>query len=79
VIGTVNTCEFFVTTAIAAAFFTQIGLDHIDYVVALVAGGLIAAPFGALIVGKVRAQPLMLAVGILVCGLALLQLWRLFA
>jgi uncharacterized membrane protein YfcA len=79
VIGTVNASEFCVTTAIAVAFFTQLGLDHVDYILALVAGGLIAAPLGAMVVGKVRPRPLMFAVGGLVCGLAGLQLWRLFA
>jgi uncharacterized protein len=78
VIGTVSATEFCVTTAIAIAFFTQLGLTHLEYIVALIAGGLLAAPFGAVVAGRVRPQPLMIAVGFLVCGLSLLQLWRTF-
>jgi uncharacterized protein len=76
VIGTVSASEFCVTVAIAVAFFSQLGLSHVDYIIALVAGGVLAAPFGAMIAGKVRPRPLMTGVGILVSGLALLQLWR---
>jgi uncharacterized protein len=79
VIGTVNSTEFCVTTAIAIVFLTQLGLDHIHYVIALAAGGLLAAPLGALTVGRVKPRPLLLAVGILVSALALLQLWRSFS
>lgn len=78
VIGTVSASEFCVTTAIAVAFFTQLGISHVDYVLALVAGGLLAAPFGAIIARKVRPRPLMFAVGGLVFLLALLQLKRSF-
>jgi uncharacterized protein len=78
VIGTVSASEFCVTFAIAIAFFTQLGLSHIEYIVALVAGGLLAAPFGAMVAGRVSPRPLMIAVGLLVSGLALLQLWRTF-
>jgi uncharacterized protein len=79
VIGTVSASEFCVTLAIAVAFFSQLGLTHIEYVLALIAGGLLAAPFGAVVAGRVRPQPLMIAVGCLVSGLALLQLWRTFS
>jgi uncharacterized protein len=79
VIGTVSASEFCVTFAIAVAFFSQLGLTHIEYVVALIAGGLLAAPFGAVVAGRVRPRPLMIAVGCLVSGLSLLQLWRTFS
>jgi uncharacterized protein len=79
VIGTVNASEFVVTLAIAIAFFSQLGLTHVGYVLALVAGGIIAAPFGAIIVGRVRPRPLLFAVGSLVCALSALQLYRAFA
>jgi uncharacterized protein len=79
VIGTVNATEFVVTLSIAIAFFTQLGLTHIGYVAALAAGGILAAPFGGFIVGRVRPQALMFAVGGLVCFLSALQLYRAFA
>ena len=76
VIGTVSASEFCVTVAIAVAFFTQLGLSHVSYILALIAGGLLAAPFGAVVAGRVRPRPLMITVGLLVSFLALLQLWR---
>jgi uncharacterized protein len=76
VIGTVSASEFCVTFAIAIAFFTQLGLSHVSYILALITGGLFAAPFGAIVAGKVKPQPLMVIVGMLICCLAALQLWR---
>jgi uncharacterized protein len=78
VIGTVAASEFCVTFAISAAFFSQIGFNHIEYILALVAGGVIAAPIGALVASMVSARPLMIGVGLLVSGLALLQMFRMF-
>ncbi len=78
IIGTVSASEFCVAVAIAVAFFSQLGLAHGEYIIALGAGGLLAAPFGAYVAGRVRPRPLMIAVGLLVTGLSLLQLWRTF-
>lgn len=79
VIGTVNASEFVVTFAIAIAFFSQLGFTHLGYVLALVAGGILAAPFGGFIVGRINPRPLLFAVGGLVCALSMLQLYRAFA
>ena len=76
VIGTVSAAEFFVASAIALAFFTQLGLAHLGYILALAAGGLLAAPFAAYAAKSIRPQPLMAALGLTVSALALLQLWR---
>lgn len=76
VLGTVALSEFFVTVATATAFFAELGIVHLSHLVALVAGGLIAAPFGSLVAKKVRPRPLMMMVGILICLLALLDIAR---
>jgi hypothetical protein len=78
VIGTVNTAEFFVTTAIAVAFFSQMGVQHVPYVVALIVGGLMAAPFAGYMVKHIRPRLLLVAVGVVVMGLAGVQLLRAF-
>ncbi len=77
VIGTVNTAEFFVTTAIAGAFLSQMGAQHVPYVIALIMGGLLAAPFAGYIVGHIRPRVLMVVVGLVVVALATAQLLRL--
>lgn len=88
VIGTVNTAEFFVTTAISAAFVTALltghwdeaGLltDYVPAVAGLIIGGLCAAPFAGWIVKIAPARAMTAAVGVLVVGLSIwqgVQLW----
>ena len=87
VVGTVNTVEFFVTTAISVAFLTALltghweeaaGIDrHIWSVAGLVVGGILAAPLAGFVVRIIPAQRLMLLVGCLVVSLACFQTWQL--
>lgn len=64
-IGTVNTVEFFVTTTISATFITQLGWEAFTQAtVGLLIGGVIAAPFGALLAKRIEAKRLMQLVGI---------------
>ena len=76
VIGSVNTAEFFVTLAAATTFFIELGLTPVKALVGLAAGGVIAAPLGAYLARYVPARPLMAAVGLLVMGLAGIQIAR---
>ncbi|MCW5721588.1 MAG: sulfite exporter TauE/SafE family protein [Devosia sp.] len=89
VVGTVNTVEFFVTTAISAAFVVALlsghweeaeGLaSHAWSVAGLVVGGVLAAPLAGFVVRIIPAQRLMLLVGMLVIGLAGYQTWQLLS
>jgi uncharacterized membrane protein YfcA len=74
----VNTTEFFVTAAAATTFFIELGASPLPSLVALVIGGLIAAPFGGWAVKHVPARALMVAIGILLVALAVWQLSRSF-
>lgn len=83
VIGTVNTAEFFVTSAISAAFIVALvtghweeagGLqDHFTAVAGLVVGGLAASPFAGYVVKLAPPMIIMRAVGFVVLGLAAFQ------
>lgn len=77
-IGSVNIAEFFVTVAAATTFFVQLGPMPMQALLGLVVGGIIAAPFGAFIVKRLPRRPLMVAVGLVVTGLAAYQLARIF-
>jgi uncharacterized protein len=66
VVGSVSLTEFFVTLASAFTFFTMIGVSHWQTILALVIGGLIAAPFAAKLAGKLPRKTAYLLLGVLV-------------
>ncbi len=76
-IGSVNLCQTFVAIAASATYVAFIGIDHWPTVAALVAGGLLAAPFGGYVARHLPARPFMLLVGALVLTLSGWQMWRL--
>ncbi|WP_149913920.1 sulfite exporter TauE/SafE family protein [Sphingobacterium cavernae] len=65
-IGTVNTAEFFVTYFATIVFIFILGVQHLDIVLGLVIGGVIAAPIGAYVASKVNPKVLLILVGVLV-------------
>jgi uncharacterized membrane protein YfcA len=76
-IGTVNTAEFFLTATISATFITQLGWEAFTLAtVGLLIGGVIAAPFGALLAKRVEAKTLMLMVGIVLTLTSIYGLYR---
>ncbi|UNK41929.1 sulfite exporter TauE/SafE family protein [Luteimonas sp. S4-F44] len=75
-IGTVNAAEFLVTLSISVTFFLTIGLQHLDVVLGLLVGGMVAAPLAALFVRHVRERWVLLAVGVLVMAISLYQIGR---
>ena len=70
-IGSASAAEFFVTTAVSAAFFATIGIELWPIIAGLVLGGVVAAPVAALVARRVPARPLMIVVGVVVTLLAL--------
>jgi uncharacterized membrane protein YfcA len=74
VIGSVSIAEFFVTMAVAGTFFAELGTVYLPHVLALGAGGVVAAPLAGFIVRATRPRLLLVAVGLLVSGLAVRDL-----
>jgi siroheme synthase-like protein len=66
VIGSVSLTEFFVTLASAFTFFTLLGVSHWQTILALVIGGLVAAPLAAKLAGKLPRKTSFILLGILV-------------
>ena len=66
VVGSVSLTEFFVTLASAFTFFTLIGVSHWQTILALVIGGLIAAPIAAKLAGKLPRKTAYILLGTLV-------------
>jgi uncharacterized membrane protein YfcA len=75
-IGSVNTAEFFVTAAAATTFFFELGASRWEEIAPLALGGLFAAPLGGWAANRIPARMLMIAVGVLVSALALIQLMQ---
>jgi len=79
-IGSAIAAEFFVTVAITITFAGHLGLrDFGMAALALVVGGVPAAPFAALIVKTVPRRALMTGVGILIVALGLYGVTRAWA
>jgi siroheme synthase-like protein len=66
VIGSVSLTEFFVTFASAFTFFTLLGVSHWQTILALVVGGLVAAPIAARLTGKLPRKTSFILLGALV-------------
>lgn len=76
-IGTVNTAEFLLTFAVSITFMLTIGLEAFTIVTGgLLVGGLLAAPFGALIAKRIPARTLLLMVGIVLTATSLFSLFK---
>jgi len=73
-IGSVNLVEFFVTATISATFLLTIGLELWPIIAGLVAGGVLAAPFGAMVARHMPAKILTIVVGLMVGGLSIFYL-----
>ncbi len=65
-IGSVNLAEFFITLASSITFFTVIGIQHWTMIAGLVIGGMIAAPFAAIMTSRIPVRAGLIFVGIVV-------------
>lgn len=74
-IGSVNRAEFFVTLAQTAVFISSIGITHWRIVMALCAGGALAAPLAARVTKRASVEHLMTLVGAAILLLSLRTLW----
>ncbi|QJB41455.1 sulfite exporter TauE/SafE family protein [Chitinophaga oryzae] len=70
-IGSVNAAEFFISLSSAITFLFFTGISSWQVIIGLVTGGVIASPFAALLVRKIKRKPLMILVGTLIILLSL--------
>lgn len=69
VIGTVHLAKSLVSLAASFSFFVQIGSTQTSAVLGLIAGGVLAAPFGALVVRHIPARVATMLAAVAVLGL----------
>ena len=82
-IGTVNSVEFFLTVSISITFLIAIGTkgfgpEFWHPVIGVLIGGVIAAPFGAMIAKNVPTKTLLVLVGIVLTATSLFSIYRFF-
>lgn len=70
-IGSVNAAEFFISLSSAATFLVFTGISSWQVIIGLVTGGVIASPFAAVLVRKIKRKPLMIMVGVLIIILSM--------
>ncbi|MFO0511414.1 MAG: TSUP family transporter, partial [Gammaproteobacteria bacterium] len=75
-IGTTNAAEFFVTLTISITFLFTFDWQRWDLVIALLGGGVVAAPLGAWVAKHVAPRTAIIAVGLVVVGLSVHGLVR---
>ncbi|MCX8020884.1 MAG: TSUP family transporter [Chitinophagaceae bacterium] len=66
VVGSVSMAEFFITLASAVTFFTLVGLQYWQIIVALILGGVVAAPLAARLAGRIPQKTAYVALGTIV-------------
>lgn len=70
-IGSVNAAEFFISVSSATTFLVFTAVHSWQVIVGLIIGGVIASPFAAILVRRIKRRPLMILVGTLVILLSL--------
>ena len=75
VIGSVSLTEFFVTMASAISFFFILGVSHWQSIIGLIAGGVLAAPLAARMVGKLPIKKMFIGVAVIVIISSVRIIW----
>lgn len=70
-IGSVNLAEFFIAVAGAGTFLFFTGVTGWQAIIGLIIGGVIAAPFAAFVVSRVKRKTLMIVVSVLIILLSI--------
>lgn len=77
VVGTVNSVEFFLTLTVSAAFIWHLGIaDVAGATLGLLIGGVIAAPFGAVMAKRFAPKLMLILVGTVLTLTSGFALWR---
>jgi len=77
IIGTVNSAEFLLTLSISIAFIATLGFAAFTTItVGLIIGGVMAAPFGALLASRVRPRVLLIGVSLVLIATSAFSIYR---
>lgn len=76
VIGSSTFAKCILTVASAVTFIFSIGIHHWNIVAGLLIGGIITAPFSAMLTAKLPVKKMFVAVGIVVIAMSLITIYR---
>ena len=76
VIGSSTMAKFILTVASAVTFIFTVGIHHWNIVAGLLIGGIITAPFSAMLTAKLPMRKMFIAVGIIVIIMSLITIYR---
>lgn len=77
VIGTVNTAEFLLTLSISVTFLLTLGPAAFTLITGgLILGGVVAAPFGAILASRVNPRTLLFAVSLVLIVTSAYSIWK---
>ncbi len=76
VIGSSTVAKFILTVASAITFFFTVGIQHWNIVAGLLIGGIVTAPFSAMLTAKLPVCKMFIVVGIVVITMSLITLMR---
>ncbi len=76
VIGSSTVAKFILTVASAVTFIFTVGIHHWNLVAGLLLGGIITAPFSAMLTAKLPMRKMFVAVGIVVIAMSLITIYR---
>ncbi len=76
VIGSSTMAKFILTVASAITFLFTVGIHHWNIVAGLLIGGIITAPFSAMLTTRLPVRKMFMAVGIVVIAMSLITIYR---
>ena len=76
VIGSSTTAKFILTVASAITFVFTVGIQHWNIVAGLLIGGIVTAPFSAMLTSRLPVRKMFIAVGIVVIIMSLITIYR---
>ncbi|MHA6727765.1 TSUP family transporter [Chryseobacterium sp. A301] len=78
VVGSSTVSKFILTLTSAITFFITIGIQHWNIVLGLLLGGIITAPFSAMLTAKLPVKKMFVVIGILVIVMSTISIVRAF-
>jgi uncharacterized membrane protein YfcA len=76
VIGSSTVAKFILTLASAVTFIFTVGIQHWNIVAGLLIGGIVTAPFSAMLTSRLPVKKMFIVVGIVVIAMSLITIYR---